>query len=552
MSFIDEFIEKIVFIITELAREKLGGGLNEAQKDTREFLDRTKTDIIRWFELLQSDVLTKEEFIRLVKSKKDLLEMTALKQTGLSLVEVEEFRDNILYSLIKVAYGLLTGSIGAAAEEKTMITEAFIVDEFSLKDKLLISAGILGGYSFLPEDEYVIPYMMYNTNAEVIWEKYNVMLAEIANAGANAVREFPWWCLSISHAKQLVPFAFDETVNKFDLSQLDNNNYFHNLGKIARLANLYGLTFIYDIYNGSEARVKDVKDFSPWNGKNNIQGLSDYFYGPEASEYRGKLELRVIETLKHTDFMLELCNEPSVKAAEALAETYIRLIKNGVPASRILIGWDYKRKKQKEKGKYAAAYRKWRDLVTAGLGQEWPDTIKQESWSPIHKMTFDTLNDYWLIGLEPDQQVPSNALRNTIYDMDGVRNPRPTIFDAQNMTLKIITVKRKAVENGRVGIGVVYGKETGFKPDDAIKGVANAYNEKFKKYPVNYGKFPEPLPLPQWIYDEPEPPVIALPQDLVQALNCLKPPVVQLIQSKQAIENQWAAVLPVLQKYNLV
>jgi len=551
MSFIDEYIEKIMYVIGEEAREKFGGRLDETKKDTREFLEKTKTDITRWFGLLQSDSLNKEDFIWLVKSKKDLLEMTALKQSGLSLVDVEEFKDSILYSLIKVAFGLVTKALSALGQETTMINSAFIPDEHPVKDKLMIIGGILGGYSFLPADQYVISYMKENRSGEVNWEKFNLMLAEIANACANAIREFPWWCPSISDAKRLVPFAFDENENKFDLSRLDNNNYFKNLEKIARLANLYGLTFIYDIYNGSETRVKDVKNFSPWNGKNNIQGLSDYFYGADASTYREKLELKVIETLKYTDFMLELCNEPGTRGAEALAEAYIRLIKNGVPASRILNGWDYNRKKQNEKGTYAAAYRKWRDLVMAEFGEEWGDKIKQESWSPIHKMTFKTINDYWMIGLEPDQEVPSNTLRNTIYDTDGVSNPRPSKYDAGNMTLKIINVKGKAVDNGRVGVGVVYGKETGFEPDDALKGVSNAYNEKFGKYPVNYNKFPEPMPLPRWIYKETEPPVITLPQDLVQAFNLLKQPVGQLIQSKETIENKWATVLPVLQKYNL-
>jgi hypothetical protein len=551
MSFIDDFMEKIMFIIGQEAREKFGGRIIEANNDAAKFIEKTKTDINRWFELLQSSDLNKEEFIWLVKSKKDLLEMNALKQSGLSLVEVEEFRDSILYSLIKVAFGVVTKVLSASGQEAAVINPAFVVDEHLVKDKLMIIGGILGGYSFLPADQYVISYMKKNRSGEVDWEKYNLMLAEIANACANAIREFPWWCLSISEAKKLVPFAFDKSKNKFDLSRPDNNNYFHNLEKIARLANLYGMTFIYDIYNGSEARVKDVKGFSPWNGKNNIQGLSDYFYGADASEYREKLELKVIETLKHTDFMLELCNEPGNQGSEALAEAYIRLIKNGVPGSRILTGWDYFKVKQDEKGKYAEAYKKWLDLVTAGLGEEWVDKIKQESWTPIHKMNFDTLNDYWMIGLEPDQEVPSNSLRNTIYDTDGVRKPRPTLYDAHNMTLMIINVKRKAIENGRVGIGVVYGKETGFEPDAALKGVANAYNEKFGKYPVNYGKFPEPLPLPQWIYEETGPPVITLPQDLVQAFNRLKQPVGQLIQTKQTIENQWASVLPVLQKYKL-
>jgi hypothetical protein len=551
MSFTDDFIDRIVYIITELAREKLGGCLSEAQSDAREFLEKTKTDINRWFELLQSNGLSNEEFIWLVKSKKDLLEMAALKQSGISLVELEEFRDNFLYSLIRVAFSLVTKALGALGENETMINQPYIIDEYSLKDRIMISAGILGGYSFLPDDEYVISYMKDNANGQVNWEKLNLMLAKMANAGANAAREFPWWCLSIGEAKQLTPFAFDEKENKFDLSRLDNNNYFRNLEKIARLANLYGLTFIYDIYNASETRVAGVKGFSPWNGKNNIQGLSDYFYGPDAAEYREKLELKVIETLKHTDFMLELCNEPGARGAEALAEAYIRLIKNGVPASRILIGWDYNRKKQNEKGKYAAAYRKWRNLVTAGLGEEWGDKIKQESWSPIHKMTIKTINDYWMLGLEPGQDVPSNSKRNTIYDMDGVRNPRPGYFNAHNMTLKAIIVKGKAIDNGRVGIGVVYGKETGIEADDALKGVSNGYFEKFGKYPENYGQFPEPLPLPRWIYEDKEPPVVTVPRDLLEVFNCLKKPVCQIIQSKAAIEGQWGHVLPVLQKYNL-
>lgn len=84
MSFIDDFIEKIMFIIGEEAREKFGSRIIEVNNDAAKFLEKTKTDINRWFELLQSSDLNKGEFIWLVKSKKDLLEMTVPMQSGSS------------------------------------------------------------------------------------------------------------------------------------------------------------------------------------------------------------------------------------------------------------------------------------------------------------------------------------------------------------------------------------------------------------------------------------------------------------------------------------
>ena len=50
-------------------------------------------------------------------------------------------------------------------------------------------AEILGGYSLL--DGFMIPYM--NADGSVNWNKLNVMLQRIANAGADYVREFPYW-----------------------------------------------------------------------------------------------------------------------------------------------------------------------------------------------------------------------------------------------------------------------------------------------------------------------------------------------------------------------
>jgi len=63
-------------------------------------------------------------------------------------------------------------------------------------------------------------------------------------------------------------------------------------------------------------------------------------------------------------------------------------------------------------------------------------------------------------------QNTSNSSRNTIYSTDGVRSPRPTLSETEKITATIIDVKTKAEEAGRIGIEVVYGKESHVDPQE--------------------------------------------------------------------------------------
>ena len=139
---------------------------------------------------------------------------------------------------------------------------------FSPKDKLFLICSPLGGYSLLNNTKYQISFMkppqeVTPRPAAVDWQKLNRMLAAIANSGANALREFSWWSEAYNDTSKLVPFAFLPHQQKFDLTQLDSNQYFQNQRKIAKLANLYGLTYIFSVYNASEKRVKNARNASP-------------------------------------------------------------------------------------------------------------------------------------------------------------------------------------------------------------------------------------------------------------------------------------------------
>jgi hypothetical protein len=59
---------------------------------------------------------------------------------------------------------------------------------------------------------------------------------------------------------------------------------------------------------------------------------------------------------------------------------------------------------------------------------------------------------------------------------------------------KVLDKKTQARKKGKVHFEVVYGK-TNKDPKDSIAGVSEAYKKIFDKYPENFGKFPNPLPL---------------------------------------------------------
>lgn len=83
-----------------LAKTTLTNYTKQATTDGKKFLEQTKENLKRWTLLLAEGKLTTEDFEWLVISQKDLAEMKALKQAGLSLIRVEQFRNSVLNLIV--------------------------------------------------------------------------------------------------------------------------------------------------------------------------------------------------------------------------------------------------------------------------------------------------------------------------------------------------------------------------------------------------------------------------------------------------------------------
>ncbi len=104
MSKFDDLINEVRTEIGSLARERLGGFVNEAKTDAVSFLRRAEEDFARWLILLNEGKLKLDDVAWLAESKKDLLEMTALKQVGLSQVKLEEFGLDLFRLIIGIVF----------------------------------------------------------------------------------------------------------------------------------------------------------------------------------------------------------------------------------------------------------------------------------------------------------------------------------------------------------------------------------------------------------------------------------------------------------------
>ncbi len=72
--------------------------------DGRGFVDKAKQDLQRWTTLLAEGRLTKQDFDFLVKAKKDLVAMEALKQAGLTEVRIGRFTNGLIDVVTTTAF----------------------------------------------------------------------------------------------------------------------------------------------------------------------------------------------------------------------------------------------------------------------------------------------------------------------------------------------------------------------------------------------------------------------------------------------------------------
>jgi hypothetical protein len=104
MADFDDFLENLKKGLEELAKKNWREFRDAAEKDGKAFVEKTKEDLRRWTKLLAQGDLSKDDFEFLVAGKKDLVEMEALKQAGLTLVRLERFQNALISLVIDTAF----------------------------------------------------------------------------------------------------------------------------------------------------------------------------------------------------------------------------------------------------------------------------------------------------------------------------------------------------------------------------------------------------------------------------------------------------------------
>jgi len=107
MADFDAFLEQLKTSLKGLAQNSFKKYSQQILHDWTEFAKKLEDDLQRWSVEYSIHEMTKEEFEFLVKGKKDLLEMEALKQLGLARTELNKLRNAIVDTITGTAVKVL-------------------------------------------------------------------------------------------------------------------------------------------------------------------------------------------------------------------------------------------------------------------------------------------------------------------------------------------------------------------------------------------------------------------------------------------------------------
>ena len=100
-------LEEILAGARTLAETTVRQYKDEALEDAQDFLNESQDKLRRWTELLAAGRLSTEDFEWLVRSQADLARMHALKQSGLALIRVDQFKQSLLNLVTDTIFDLV-------------------------------------------------------------------------------------------------------------------------------------------------------------------------------------------------------------------------------------------------------------------------------------------------------------------------------------------------------------------------------------------------------------------------------------------------------------
>jgi hypothetical protein len=93
--------------IAALAKNTLADFFEEAVADGNAILLAWKTKITNWSELLARGEIDADDLRSLVLGERDLLQLEALRQKGLALIRVDQFKRDLCNLVVTVVTGLI-------------------------------------------------------------------------------------------------------------------------------------------------------------------------------------------------------------------------------------------------------------------------------------------------------------------------------------------------------------------------------------------------------------------------------------------------------------
>ena len=103
MADINEILDGLKDGIKELAKKEAKDFVVQAQGDAEKFLDDIKQDLATWVKQLAKGELSENDFKFLVRGRKDVAEMAALKQAGLAQVAIQRIVNGVIDLVVDAA-----------------------------------------------------------------------------------------------------------------------------------------------------------------------------------------------------------------------------------------------------------------------------------------------------------------------------------------------------------------------------------------------------------------------------------------------------------------
>jgi len=103
MSSFDDFKNELESELKDLIQKSWNAVSGQATADAKDFVEQSEADLQRWTALLANRSLTLQDFEFLLAAKKDLAELSALKEAGLAQVQLDRFINGVVGAIINAA-----------------------------------------------------------------------------------------------------------------------------------------------------------------------------------------------------------------------------------------------------------------------------------------------------------------------------------------------------------------------------------------------------------------------------------------------------------------